>query len=124
MRKLPWLFHIPDPELAAQLAPYLSEVDALIIADPAYLRDDERRHYVHTVTGPRESPGYGPVLDIHIHAVDWTREVEWLPDELEHVTGDLYAWASWPAQFIETVEDIPADAPPGVAEWLGIDEDY
>jgi hypothetical protein len=124
VRKLPWLFHIPDPELAAQLAPYLSEVDALIIADPAHLRDDERRHYVHTVTGPILDPEGYEVLSVLIHAVDWTREVEWLPDELANVAADLYTWADSPATFIPDMEDIPADAPPGVAEWLGIDEGY
>lgn len=123
MRKLPWLFHIPDPALAATLAPYLFESGALIIADPAHLPEDDRKHYVHTVTGPRDHPEFGPVLDIHIHAVDWSREVEWLPEELEHVAGDLYTWASWPCQFIESVEEIPEDAPPGVAEWLAIELD-
>jgi hypothetical protein len=122
-RPLPWLFHIPDTELAATLAPYLFEAGALIIADPAHLPEDTREHYVHTVTGPRDDTELGPVLDIHIHAVDWSREVEWLPEELEHVAGDLYAWAAWPTQFIETIEDIPEDAPPGVAAWLDLDDD-
>lgn len=121
MAKLPWLFYFTDKAVADVVAPLLCEKGALVIADPAHLSEHVREHYVHTVSGIRDDAEFGPTIDVHIHAVDWSRPVEWLPEELEHVADDLWAWADWPSQFIENIEDIPEDAPAGVAEWLGLD---
>lgn len=120
---LPWLFHIPDAELAESLGRRLFELGGLVIADPAHLPEHDRRMYVHTVTGPRHDPDFGDVIDVHIEFVNWSREVEWLPDELDIVAGNVYAWAASPNEYIGGIEDIPEDAPEGVADWLGLDEE-
>lgn len=120
---LPWLFHIPDAALAAKLAPLLFELGGVVIADPAHLPKRDRQNLVHTVTGPRPDEHGDPYLDVLIHAVDWSREVEWLPDELDVVAADVYTWADSPTSFIGVFEDVPEDAPAGVAEWLGLEPD-
>lgn len=115
---LPWLFHITDPAVAKLLGPHLHEAGGIVVADPAYLTEDQRTNLLHTVGAPDDGD-----LPITIHAVDWTVVIDVDIDEPEETAAAVYTMADSPNSFFDSLDALPEDTPEHVIAWLDLDDD-